>query len=135
MEPMDRLDQIKFIDNAAIASRPENYTTVFVDVKAVLKSWRLSLFSFQWLAPDGRIKELAELPEDEKPKRKRVETCLKSAAPIERPVLGIGLMDNVEIGAGRAEFLTLAAHGATRLPVHIPKSNQSDFKAFLAAIE
>ncbi len=132
---MNRLDQIKFIDNAAIGAHPENYTTVFVDAAATIKSWQLSLFSFQWLSPEGQIKDLAALPEEEQPKRKGVEEKLSSAAPIERPVLGIGLMDNIEIGVGRAEFLTLAAHGLETIPVHIPKSNESDFKAFLAAIE
>jgi len=128
------LDQIKFIDNAAIGGNRENYTTVFVDVPAILKSWQSSLFSFQWLLPDGRIKDLAELPEGEQPKRKSVEDRLDSDMPIERPILGIGLMENIEIGAGRAEFLTLAAKGALHVSVHIPKSNESDFKDFLADV-
>lgn len=132
---MNRLNEIKFIDNAAIGTRHENYTTVFVDVRAVLKSWQLSLFSFQWLSPEGQIKSLPELPVDEQPKRKGVEEKLQAAAAIERPILGIGLMDNIEIGVGRAEFLTLAAHGMETIPVHIPKSNESDFKAFLATLE
>ncbi|GJL85599.1 MAG: hypothetical protein DHS20C02_13740 [Micavibrio sp.] len=132
---MNTLNEIKFIDNATIGSRHENYTTVFVDVPTVLKSWQSSLFSFQWLQPDGQIKDIEALPEEEQPKRQGVEEKLSSAAAIEQPILGIGLMENIEIGAGRAEFLTLAAKGVPQIPVHIPKSNESDFKEFLAAID
>jgi len=108
---------------------------VFVKVAGVLESWRASLFSFEWLYPDGSVRGPEDLPEEEQPKRHDIENRLKSASPIERPVLGIGVMDNIEIGAGRAAFLTLAAHGAEVIPVHIPKSHESDFKAFLAAVE
>jgi hypothetical protein len=41
-------------------------------------------------------------------------------------------MENVEIGAGRAVFLTLAALGAKKLPVHIPKTHEDEFSPFLA---
>ena len=47
----------------------------------------------------------------------------------------IGMMDNVEIGVGRAELLTLAAAGIETMPVHIPKSSESDFKPFRADVK
>jgi len=124
--------QVRLIDNAAIKSRPDNYITVTVDVKRIMASWQASLFSYEWLLPDGRIKDPAELPEKEQPKREAVENSLKKDEALERPVLGIGLLENVEIGSGRAVFLTLAAHGVQTLDVHIPKSNKSEFTAFLA---
>ncbi len=132
---MNRLDQIEFIDNPAIGERSDHYTIVFVDVAKTLQSWQSSLFSFEWMLPDGEIKRLEELPEKEQVRRQEVEKTLESAQPIAKPVLGIGLMENIEIGMGRAEFLTLAAHGLAKIPVHIPKSNESDFKGFLADIE
>ncbi len=66
----------------------------------------------------------------EQEKRKKIEAAIKDSAEIEMPVLGIGIMENVEIGSGRAALLTLAAQGATEMPVHIPKSCESDFKSF-----
>ena len=59
-----------------------------------------------------------------------VEAALKSGRPIERPVLGIGIMDNVEIGAGKAVFLTLAAAGHKQIEVHIPSGNRDEFSPF-----
>ena len=126
--------QIQFIDNPAIQGRGSAYLGVVVDTAQILKSWQSSLFSFEWLLPDGRIRTLAELSEAERPKRARVEELLSASAAIEKPILGIGIMDNVEIGSGRAEFLTLTAHGIKKIPAHIPKTNQSDFKEFLVDI-
>ncbi|WP_236619927.1 hypothetical protein [Micavibrio aeruginosavorus] len=123
-----------FIANPVTAGREDRYETVMIDVPKVLKSWQTSLFSYEWMLPDGRIKDAAELPEKEQPKRAEVEGKIASGAALEMPILGIGLMENIEIGSGRATFLTLAAHGIRTMPVHIPKSNQSEFKAFIAKV-
>ena len=121
-----------FVDNPVVSGREDRYETVEIEVAPVLESWRLSLFSYEWVLPDGRIKDLAELPEGEQEKRRIVEESLKTGQAFEKPILGIGLLENVEIGSGKAVFLTLAAHGAKTLPVHIPKSNRKEFAAFLA---
>ena len=132
---MNTRDSIVFVDNPALQNRSEDYITRSVHVPDVLKSWKMSLFSFEWLNSDGQIKALNELPPAEQAKRRAVEQKLAASSPIEKPILGIGLTDNVEIGTGRAEFLTLAARGILDIPVHIPLSHESDFKPFLAGIE
>ena len=58
-------------------------------------------------------------------------THLKNNDPIERPILGLGINDHVEIGSGRAILLTLADHGYDKIEVHIPKSNKDDFKKYM----
>ncbi len=124
---------LHFTDSPSIKGREDRYVVVRVRVDAVLKSWRSSLFSFEWLNPDGSLRSLDELPLHERDKRIRVEQKLEEAGALDRPVLGIGMMDNVEIGAGRDVFLTLAAKGEKTLVVHIPASNTRDFKQFLIA--
>lgn len=124
-----------FIENKALQERESHYLSVHVKTDAVTKSWKQSLFSFEWLRKDGTIKDMQELSETEWPKRAAIERKLENGEPIEMPVLGIGIMDNIEIGIGRAEFLTLAANGIKTIPVHIPKSHQEDFKAFLAEVK
>ena len=121
-----------FVENPVARARPEQYLDITVSVEKVLKSWRVSLFSFEWMKQDGQIKNADELPEAEQPKRREVERKLQAGEALEKPVLGIGLLDNVEIGSGRAVFLTLAASGVAVIPVHIPKSNEGEFKAFRA---
>lgn len=127
---MGKPETLSFIDNPIVTGREDRYQTVEIRVDSVLESWRLSLFSYEWVAPDGRIKGLGELPSAEQPKRSAVEDSLKNKKPLEKPILGIGLLENVEIGSGRATFLTLAAHGYETLPVHIPKSNIKEFARF-----
>lgn len=125
------LENLVFVDNPVAGGSAGRYDSVTVDAAKILKSWKLSLFSYEWLLPDGRVKEIGELPEKEQPKRAAVEDLIKNGKPLEKPVLGIGLMENVEIGAGRAVFLTLAAKGVKSIPVHIPKSNAGEFAKFL----
>jgi hypothetical protein len=132
---MATLKNIKFIENPALNGSADRYMTVSLDTAKVLKSWKRSLFSFEWLRKDGTIKTIAELSADERAKRAATEKKLETDAPIEQPVFGIGIADNVEIGMGRAEFLTLAALGHKTITVHIPKSCESDFKLFRADIK
>ena len=122
---------VTFTDNPVIKGREGNYKTITVDIALIVKSWRESLFSFEWMLPDGRIKTTEELSEMEQPKRMAVEDKIRTHAPLEKPVLGIGLMDNVEIGTGRATLLTLAAHGIATMPVHVPASHADEFKPFM----
>ena len=123
----------EFIDNPAIRERRDQYLDVTVDTAKILKSWQSSLYSYEWMLPDGRIKAHDELPENEQPKRAEAEEKISRGRPLEKPILGIGLLENVEIGSGRAMFLTLTAAGIKSIPVHIPKSNEQEFEPFLAS--
>lgn len=120
-----------FLDSPSIRGREDRYMIVRVRTDAILKSWRSSLFSFEWLNPDGSIRSLDELPMHERDKRVKIEQKLGAGEAMDRPVLGIGLLDNVEIGAGRDIFLTLAARGFKETEVHIPVASAADFKQFL----
>ncbi|MGQ0527354.1 MAG: hypothetical protein ACT4OY_04905 [Alphaproteobacteria bacterium] len=130
---MPKTDPVTFSDNPAVsaAADPGKYVEIMVSAPKVLESWRLSLFSYEWLDGDGRIKPLEALPAHEQHKRLNAETLIRAGQPLIKPVLGIGILDNVEIGSGRAEFMTLAARGVTPIPVHIPRSNLAEFKPFM----
>lgn len=125
---------MNFVDNKSIKGREDHYAHITVDVPRVVESWRTSLYSFEWLLPDGRVKDLKELSETDQPRRQAIEDAIKSGDPLEKPVLGIGLLENVEIGVGKAVLLTLAAHDVKSVPVHVPKNNESDFKDFIADV-
>jgi hypothetical protein len=122
----------RFTVNAAVCGNESRYVTMTVDTSLILKSWRESLFSYEWMHPDGRMKAKDELPATEQIKRDQVERAIAQGSIIEKPVLGIGLLDNVEIGAGKAVFLTLAALGVAAIPVHIPASHADEFEQFTA---
>ena len=123
---------LHFTDHSSLKGREDRYTVVRVNTGAILKSWRSSLFSFEWLTPEGTLRILDDLPLHERDKRLKVEKHLARGEALERPVLGIGILDNVEIGAGRDVFLTLAAHGLKEVEVHVPLSAQKEFNSFLS---
>lgn len=123
-----------FTDNKATLAKPDMYICVQANVEKLLKSWQLSVFSYEWLSPDGTIKTMDAMNPAEAEKRSAVETAIENGRPLEKPVLGIGIQDNIEIGSGRAVLLTLAAKGLKIIPIHIPKSNESDFKDFLSDV-
>ena len=120
---------IPFTNNPAASS---DYIEIIIDCEKVFKSWRSSLYSFEWVNDKGRIKALDELNENEAQKRTAIEDALKKQTPIEKPVLGFGMLDAIEIGSGRAAFLTLYDRGLKSMPVHIKKSAEKDFKDFLS---
>ncbi len=128
---MTTVNNLEFIANPAVKGRRDHYLDVTVDTAKILKSWQSSLYSFEWMLPDGRIKSRDELPASEQLKRDEAEEKIRDGKKLDKPILGIGLLENVEIGSGRALFLTLAATGLKEIPVHIPKSNEDEFKPFI----
>lgn len=123
--------EIAFIDNPAISGREEKFVTVTIAMAPVLASWRESMFAHEWLHSNGSVKKPAEQSPVLQDRRQRIREKLGEQSALERPILGIGLMDNVEIGAGRDILLTLAAEGLDKIPVHIPRSNLAEFRNFI----
>lgn len=121
----------KLVDNASVKGKEDKYEIIEVNLKAVLEGWKISLFSFEWLLPDGSVRVPEELPETEREKYHAVLANYESGNELERPVLGIGIMDNVEIGSRRDVLLTLAAQGLETLEVHVPIANKDDFTPYL----
>lgn len=124
-------DAIEFIDNSAVEGKEDQYLTIEVDVALVLESWAHSLFSYEWLNEKGEIKALELMQEAEKTKRQHIEKLLEQKSAISKAILGIGLQENIEIGIGKPEFLTLAAKGIPTIPVHISKLHQEEFKKYI----
>ncbi len=120
---------MNFIDNASI--KKETFLSVTINTERVLNSWKESVFSFEWIDETGQVKNTENLPDSAREKRKHVEELIRRGEPLEKPVLGIGLLEHIEIGSGKATFLTLAAHGKKEIPVHIPKSNADEFEPFI----
>jgi hypothetical protein len=121
---------VTFIDNPLIAAKAASYESIVVDTALVLESWRMSLMSHEWLDKNGAIKATKDLKPDYQTQQQGVLSAIKNASAIAKPVLGIGIYENVEIGIGRDVFLTLASLGMAQIPVHIPASMAKEFKPF-----
>ena len=126
------MSKILYTDHPLVLKNRDDYIDITVDAAAVVESWRLSLMSFEWLDFQGRLKAPEEMPETERQKRLAVEQKIKNNEAVIKAILGIGLQDNVEIGSGRAEFLTLASQNEKYIQVHVKQSQNKEFKPFLA---
>ncbi len=122
---------LHFIDNKAIKGREDKFTTVTVAIIPVLASWKESLFAHEWVTKDGLPKPADQLSENAREKKAIIEKFLAEGAAIERPVLGLGILDNLEIGAGKDVLVTLATNNHDKVSVHIPTSHINDFKLFI----
>ncbi|MBX2834217.1 MAG: hypothetical protein KTR28_04505 [Micavibrio sp.] len=127
---MSVINRPNFVDFQGVSNAPERYVSMDVDTKKVLESWKKSLFSFEWLDGDGNFKDVSALKPIDAQRFNEVHEALKAGKPLEKPVLGLGVMDNVEIGVGREIFLTLAALGVGVISVHILRSHEKDFQAY-----
>ena len=123
--------EINTISNPSIKGREGDFTTVKVDLSAVLDSWKISLFSFEWLTPEGSIREVSDLPEAERVKYESVSHQIDVGESVECPVLGIGVMDNVEIGSRRDVLLTAYSKGVRVMDAHVKTANLDDFKSYI----
>ena len=118
-------------DNPAISARADRYMTVSVDIGRVLGGWRQSLMAHEWLNSDGTLRDTDHLNMLDRDKVLKAQKAWERGEALPRPVLGIGILDNIEIGAARDIFYVLATSGAKTLEVHIPRSNQSEFRPYL----
>lgn len=130
-EPMTA-QTITFTDNPAIESRMERYVTLELSTARVLAGWRSSLMAHEWLDANGHARKPDTLNMLDRDKVLKAEKILESGGALPRPVLGIGIFDNIEIGAGRDIFCLLVLKGTHRFEAHVPRSNEKEFKSYLA---
>lgn len=122
---------IKFIENPNISGKQDKYITLELSLDKIIKSWRKSLFSFEWILPDGKVRTPNEMTEDIKLKYTYALQFVQENRPIPMPILGIGVMDNVEIGSGREFVLMLYTQKAKILYAHVPINDEKEFTGYL----
>lgn len=103
-----------------------SFTVQWIDVARVVAGYRAALYAFEWLRPDGTVKSTEELSAAAAAERKATEQAFRTGVPLPMPILGWGMLDHVEIGAGRSVIMTAQAIGIKVLPVHIATSAQED---------
>jgi hypothetical protein len=124
---------IDFITRASIKDNQAAYSDIDVDLTKVLESWQQAVFAHHWINSDGKVKDIVEQSDKNQERRKSIEEAINKGEPIEKPILGIGIYDNIEVGSGTAELCIAALNNIKTLPVHIRTTNLDDFKPFLAS--
>ncbi len=127
------IHDIYFISEPDLKNDEKSFITFTVDIQKVIESFFHSVFAYEWMHTEtGSLKSLDELASKQKNERIEIENMIKNGHPIPQPILGIGLMDHIEIGTGKAIIMTLAAHGVKEMPVHIPISMFGSMRGFSA---
>lgn len=121
---------VPIFNNPSIEGKEDRYETITVDLDKVLASWKQSLFSFEWLLPDGSVRSKNELSENERQKYDYTLSEIESGNALPQPILGIGMMGNIEIGSKREILLTLYSKGVRKIDVHILKQDFEEFKSY-----
>lgn len=124
-------NKIKLVNNTSLKGREDKFTLMEVNLDKIVSGWKESLFSFEWLTPEGQVKVMKDLSESHAKQYQDIEKQYKQSNPLERPVLGLGMMDNVEIGSRKEVLLTLHTLGVPKLEVHVPNSCIKDFQKFM----
>lgn len=120
-----------FIQNPHIRKREDKYLTVQLDMDKVIESWRKSLFSFEWLLPNGHLRKPDEMTEEILDKYNFALSLYKDNKPLPMPILGIGVMDNIEIGSGKEFVLMLYGKNSKNFHAHIARQDEKEFLSFI----
>lgn len=115
----DTLQEIAFEPNPALGENKDQYETAEIDISAALAHWQHSLFSFELLDAKGGVKPDSKLKDGDLQKRQAVRDMLRKGESLPMPLVGLGLIDNLEIPMGREVLSTLALEGYTRARVHV----------------
>jgi hypothetical protein len=120
------------------APRPDmatdpHFMAATLSVAQVMASYRGSLFAFECLTPDGTVKDIAALSPGLADEYRTASQALDHGAPVLMPILGWGMLDCVEIGAGRAAMMVLYARGMQTVRAYIPVSAEKMMKNMMAA--
>ena len=88
---------VSFIDNALAVKNPDDYEIVPIDVAKAVKSFQLSIYSFEVMNKDGSLRSDEDLNERQHELRRAVRAKLEKNEPLPRPMAGIGINDNFEL--------------------------------------
>lgn len=125
----------QFCDHAVTLNNPDDYVELQAMPDTILQAWRSSMFAHELIARDGRIKNEQDLEGQSLEKYLTAFEALKRGEPIEKPLLGIGIYDGVEIGIGR-EIIAAAFHlDIPNVPIHVRKAQCDEVQACLNSVQ
>jgi hypothetical protein len=120
----------EFYDHEVVQRAPDDYVEMTLSPAKILNAWRMSIFAHELLNGDGTTKGVNDMHPDHMKKYIDISELMNRGEPLAKPVLGIGIMDNVEIGIGREIILVANDMGLEELPFHVRKSQADDIKSF-----
>lgn len=125
------MTDIDFYDHEVVQTVPEDYSELILCPNDIIKAWSLSLFAHEMLAPDGSIKNEKDMSGTTLQRYIEVSEAIKRGEKIAKPVIGIGLMDNIEIGIGREVIVACAKMKMDKIPVYVRNAQAQEVRKLL----
>ncbi len=122
-------ENITFYNHEVVQRAPDDYVEMMLSPQDILQAWRDSMFSFDLLDNDGQVKSKDKMNSDILQKYLDVTDAIKRGEDTPKPILGIGIMDNIEIGIGREIVAATAVANIPTIPIHVRKGQLDEVKA------
>lgn len=118
----------EFQNHAIVAQSPQDYDKKTLSPRKILNLWSSSMFAHELLNKDKTIKTVADMTSETKNKFEHAMTHIQSNTPIDIPIIGIGMLDGIEIGVGREIIAACQTLGIETMPVYVRKSQHDEIK-------
>ena len=122
---------INFYNHEVVQSAPDDYTEAVYSPAQILKAWQASLFAHELLTPEGNIKDQKSMHNATLEKFISALDSIKHEEDLPKPIIGIGIMDNIEIGIGREIVAAALSQGIESIPVHMRKAQANDIQKLM----
>lgn len=107
-----------FYDHEVVRRSPADYVEMRLSPSALLKAWSLSMFAHEMLANDGTVKPVDCMNTETLEKLLYAQDAMKKGEAVAKPIIGVGIMDNIEIGIGREIVVAAQTMNIPEIPVH-----------------
>ncbi len=132
MSTAPQLKEPSFVDHPNVSGgNKDAYIDAVLDLDKALPSWRQSLLAYNWLTSDGHAKPVETLGAAQKEKYDEAVALLSAQQSLPKPIIGIGMIDNVEVGSGAAIIVLMAHQGFTQIPVHVRAAMSKKLMKFM----
>lgn len=85
----------------------------------------------KWLDSGGTPKRAEVLAEEQRSQYEDIIRIFSKGDAFPKPIIGLGMFDNVEVGSGAGIVATLASLGIQIIPVHVRLAQEKGLKKFL----
>ena len=121
----------EFYDHEVVQRAPEDYVESHHTPQDILKAWATSIFAHEILTDGGEIKPQKAMQEATLEKFIAATDAFKKGESQPKPIIGVGIMDNIEIGIGREIIAAAKDFGIDTLPVHMRKAQAAEIEKML----
>jgi len=123
--------QPKFYNHEIVQKSPDDYAEMILSPQIILKAWSSSMFAHELLHQDGSVKDMQDLQGDSLRRYVEAMESLKRQDDVAKPIIGVGIMDGIEVGIGREIIAAANVLQIQEIPVHIRKAQWDDVQAAL----